>query len=39
VSETKLLAERLLEADTELSEGLKARINELFSGVSEHGFN
>jgi ATP-dependent DNA helicase RecG len=39
VNETKLLAERLLEADAELNGALRARINELFSGVSEHGFN
>ncbi|MCL2638134.1 MAG: ATP-dependent DNA helicase RecG [Oscillospiraceae bacterium] len=39
VNETKLLAERLLENEEELSAGLKARINELFSGVNEHGFN
>jgi ATP-dependent DNA helicase RecG len=39
VGETKLLAERLLEADAELNGALRARINELFSGVSEHGFN
>jgi ATP-dependent DNA helicase RecG len=39
VNETKLLAERLLEREEELSGALRARINELFSGVSEHGFN
>ncbi|MDR2531233.1 MAG: ATP-dependent DNA helicase RecG [Oscillospiraceae bacterium] len=43
VSEIKELAGRILERDSGLKnpehEGLKARINELFSGVNEHGFN
>jgi len=41
VSQTKTLAERILSEDTGLKkhEELKARINELFSGVSEYGFN
>jgi len=39
VNETKLLAERLSEQEENLGDELRARINELFSGVSEHGFN
>jgi ATP-dependent DNA helicase RecG len=41
VSQTKLLAERILEHDPALKkhEGLKARISELFSEVSEFGYN
>jgi len=41
VNQTKFLAERILGEDANLKkhEGLKARINELFSGVSEYGFN
>jgi ATP-dependent DNA helicase RecG len=43
VDETKELAKRILKADSGLKkpehEGLKARINQLFSGTNEHGFN
>jgi ATP-dependent DNA helicase RecG len=40
VNETKLLAERLFDRINEPEyAGLKARINALFSEVSEHGFN
>jgi ATP-dependent DNA helicase RecG len=38
VNETKEAAERIISGGTEHAE-LKARINKMFSGVSEHGFN
>jgi ATP-dependent DNA helicase RecG len=43
IEETKQAAEKILTEDSELKKpenaGLKTRINKLFSGVSEHGFN